>query len=299
VNVSSIVCATDLSEGSNKALFLSAYIAGVFKAKLYVANVIDLPAVTPYGETMVDPLELQARVTLSAKAQISEVLAAFPPDLWELKVSIGYPTKELRAIVKETGAGLLVAATHIKSGIERLLLGSVTQKLMGTLEIPFLVVPGSLPLERKAIHKTESLLIPTDFSDHSKEAVAQGLSLARTFGADFILVTVMEPAQLDQFLIKDPQKSEFLAQKHSDSLKERLWELIPPDLKDKAKVEVLAGRPHEEITKCAILNHVDLIVMGAHGRGFIENFIVGSTTDRLVRLGQFPVLAIRGSRSAS
>ncbi|MDR1167117.1 MAG: universal stress protein [Deltaproteobacteria bacterium] len=299
MNVSSIVCATDLSEGSNKALFLSAYIAGVFKAKLYVANVIDLPAVTPYGETMVDPLELQARVTLSAKAQISEVLAAFPPDLWELKVSIGYPTKELRAIVKETGAGLLVAATHIKSGIERLLLGSVTQKLMGTLEIPFLVVPGSLPLERKAIHKTESLLIPTDFSDHSKEAVAQGLSLARTFGADFILVTVMEPAQLDQFLIKDPQKSEFLAQKHSDSLKERLWELIPPDLKDKAKVEVLAGRPHEEITKCAILNHVDLIVMGAHGRGFIENFIVGSTTDRLVRLGQFPVLAIRGSRSAS
>jgi nucleotide-binding universal stress UspA family protein len=55
----------------------------------------------------------------------------------------------------------------------------------------------------------------------------------------------------------------------------------------------LAGQPHEELNKKAILSHVDLIVMGVHGRGFIENFMVGSTTDRVVRLGQFPVLAVR------
>ena len=78
-----------------------------------------------------------------------------------------------------------------------------------------------------------------------------------------------------------------------DHLKEKLQSKVPPDLKDRVAVEVLAGHPHEELNKFAILTRLDLIVMGVHGRGFIENLMVGSTTDRLIRLGQFPVLAVR------
>ncbi|MDR2352284.1 MAG: universal stress protein [Deltaproteobacteria bacterium] len=292
-DLTTVVCATDLSEGSNKALYLAAFIAERFQAKLVVANIIDLPAVTPYGETMVDPQELQARVTQSATSQISEILTGYPEGFWELRVSIGYPTKELKQIVHDTGAGLLVAATHIRSGFERLLLGSVTRKLIGTINVPFLVVPGALPFERRAIHRTESILISTDFSSYSEGAVKIGLQFARTFGVSFTLVTVMESSQLDQILNMDPQKENDLAQKFTDELKSRLYSLIPDDLRDKAKVQVLAGHPHEELNKFAILNDMDLIVVGIHGRGFIENFIVGSTTDRLVRVGQFPVLAVR------
>jgi nucleotide-binding universal stress UspA family protein len=288
-----IVCATDLSEGSNKALHLAAFIAAKTSARLVVAHVIDLPAVTPYGETMVDPQELQARVSQSAKVQIGDILTEVPSDSWELKVSIGYPAKEICEIIRQTDARLLIAATHIRSGIERLLLGSVTRKLMFTLPVPFLVVSGSLPLERASLHRTETILVSTDFSEESREAVRWGLNFARAFGAKAVLATVIESTQLDQILTMDPQKEKAAAQKYTDELTRSLEAMVPADLSDRVEIRVLAGRPHEELNKFAILNHIDLICVGVRGRGIIENLMVGSTTDRLVRMGQFPVLAVR------
>ncbi|MDR3155183.1 MAG: universal stress protein [Deltaproteobacteria bacterium] len=289
----SIVCATDLSEGSNKALHLAAFIARKCRARLVAAHVIDLPAVTPYGETMVDPQELQARVSQSAKAQIGDILTEIPPDSWELKVSIGYPAKEICEIIRQTDSRLLVAATHIRSGIERLLLGSVTRKLMFTLPVPFLVVSGSLPLERVSLHRIETILISTDFSSESREAVRWGLNFTRVFGARATLATVIESTQLDQILTMDPQKEKAAAQKYTDELMRMLEEMVPRDLEGRVELKVLAGRPHEELNKFAILNHMDLICLGVRGRSIIENLMVGSTTDRLVRLGQFPILAVR------
>ncbi|MDR2460136.1 MAG: universal stress protein [Deltaproteobacteria bacterium] len=291
--IPAIVCATDLSEGSNKSLHLASFIAKHYGSKLIVAHVIDLPAVTPYGETMVDPQELQLRVAQSAKEQITDILSDVPPANWELKVSIGYPAKEIQDIIHQTGAGLLVAATHVRGGIERLLLGSVTRKLMFTLKVPFLVVAGSLPLERTSLHKTESLLISTDFSPESLEAVKWGMDFTRVFKARATLVNVIESTQLNLILTTDPQKEKAVAQKCIDELTQKLLALVPEDLKELVTVKVLAGHPHEELNKFAILNHIDLIVVGVHGRGFIENLMVGSTTDRLVRLGQFPILAVR------
>jgi nucleotide-binding universal stress UspA family protein len=161
-------------------------------------------------------------------------------------------------------------------------------------------VPGNLPVERTAIHKTESILISTDFSSEADMAIEWGLDFARTFNAKrVILATVLESNQLDQILTSDPQKEEGLANKMVEQLTERLLEKIPTDMKDLVDVTVLAGRPHEELNKYAILNRFDLIVMGVHGRGFIENMIVGSTTDRIIRLGQFPVLAVRGGACSS
>ncbi|MDR1546508.1 MAG: universal stress protein [Deltaproteobacteria bacterium] len=287
-----VVCATDLSEGSNKAIPLAAYIAQKYHSKLVVAHIIDLPAVTPYGETMVDPQELRARVEQSAKAMVSDILAHLEDLDWELQISIGYPAKEIQQIVQDVGAGLLVAATHIRSGIERLLLGSVSRKLMFTLTVPFLMVPGSQPTERSALHAVESLMIACDFSEDSEAAIEWGLDFARAFEVPLTLATVIEQGQLDQILTIDPQKEHAVANRLVDDLTRKLQSKIPEDLQSEAKVVILAGHPHEELNKHAILNHIDLIVMGVHGRGFIENIMVGSTTDRLVRLGQFPVLAV-------
>ncbi|MDR1657505.1 MAG: universal stress protein [Deltaproteobacteria bacterium] len=291
-SISAVVCATDLSEGSNKAIPLAAYIAKGFGAKLIIAHIIDLPAVTPYGETMVDPQELRTRVEQSTKAQVSDILSSANVD-WELHISIGYPAKEIQQIVTESSAGLLVAATHSRSGFERLLLGSVSRKLMFSLSVPFLIVPGALPAERSALHQVESLMIACDFSDDSDIAIQWGFAFAKAFSAKLTLATVIEHGQLDQILTVDPQKDRAVAHRLVDELAGKLRDKLPEELKTTTSTVVLAGHPHEEINKFAILNHIDLIVMGVHGRGFIENLMVGSTTDRLVRLGQFPVLAVR------
>lgn len=293
--LSSVVCATDLSESSNKAIPLAAALASRHGAKLVVANIIDLPAVTPYGETMADPQELHSRVEKAAKKQIGAILEGCDPVKWELNVAIGYPARELIQLVGDAGANLVVAATHMRSGLERLLLGSVTRKLMNTLTVPFIIVPGDIPAEQLS-RGLESILIACDFSPDSANAVRWAIDFAQTFGARLTLATVMEEAQLNQIMEMDPKKEHGLADKMQADLRQKMLELVP----DSVHVDtvVLAGQPHEELNKYAILNHVDLIVMGVHGRGFIENLLVGSTTDRLVRLGQFPVLAVRANAAS-
>jgi nucleotide-binding universal stress UspA family protein len=292
--VTAVVCATDLTESSNKAIPLAAQIAKGFGAKLVVAHVIDLPAVTPYGEAMVDPQELRVRVEQSTRAQVEDILSHVAPVDWDLHISIGYPAKEIQQIVKDSSAGLLVACTHSRSGLERLLLGSVSRKLMFTLTVPFLIIPGALPTERMLLQRLESVMIACDFSEDAELAVEWGFAFARAFDARLTLATVIEQGQLEQILTVDPQRDRAIANRLVEELTNRLSAQIPEDLKERSKAVVLAGQPHDELNKHAILNHVDLIVMGVHGRGFIENLMVGSTTDRLVRLGQFPVLAVRG-----
>ena len=296
--MSSIICATDLSEDSNKALPLAAYLAHKHQAKLIVVHVIDLPAVTPYGETMVDPQELRERVEQSAKVQVAEIMNTCGDQVeWELNISIGYPAKEIKNVVAESDAGLVVAATHIRNDLERLLLGSVTRKLMHTLDVPFLIVPGALTADRSCLKKVESILIACDFSPDSANAIRWGIDFAQSFDAKLTLAYVIEPSQLNQLLSIDPHKKHDLPSKLQQEQHQKLLEAIPSEDREQCQPEtvVLAGKPHEEINKYAILNHVDMIVMGVHGRGFIENLLVGSTTDRLVRMGQFPVMAVRSS----
>ncbi|MDR1487060.1 MAG: universal stress protein [Deltaproteobacteria bacterium] len=291
--IKAVVCATDLSEDSNKAIPLAAHIALGLDAKLVVAHIIDLPAVAPYGETMIDPQGLRSRVEQSTKPQVADILSHIDGVDWELSISIGYPAKEIQQIVQEHSAGLLVAATRARSGFQRFLLGSVTRKLMFTLNIPLMIVPGGLSTHRSVLQKIDSILIASDFSTDSEIAAQLGFQFARAFSAQLTLATVIEQGQLDQILTMDPQKERAVADKLVIDLTDKLNGMVPQDLKSVTKVVVLAGQPHDELNKYSILNHIDLIVMGIHGRGFIENIMVGSTTDRLVRLGQFPVLAVR------
>jgi len=292
--LSAVVCATDLSEGSNKALPIAAQMAWRHGAKLIVAHIIDLPAVTPYGETMVDPQELRSRVEQSAKAQVTDILAHAEEVEWELNIAIGYPAKEILQIVEDSKADMVVAATHTRSGIERLLLGSVSRKLMHTLTVPLLIVPGDITPEQLS-RPLEDVLIACDFSPDSANAVRWGIDFAQAFGAKLTMATVIEPSQLSQLLKLDPQKEHSMADKLQEDLHKKLLETVPENYRGAITPQtvVLAGQPHEELNKYAILNHMDLIVMGVHGRGLIENLLVGSTTDRLVRLGQFPVMAVR------
>ena len=55
----------------------------------------------------------------------------------------------------------------------------------------------------------------------------------------------------------------------------------------------MAGQPHEELTKYAVVHDVDLIVLGVRGHSLVETLFVGSTTGRVVREAHCPVLSLR------
>jgi nucleotide-binding universal stress UspA family protein len=203
----SILCAIDFSDYSNRTIPYGVAIAREFGATLYLSHVIDLTALTIYGEFQIDPVGQQTRIRQEASEQLGKMLGPYHIH-WEPLITVGQPAAEIARLVDEKGIDLVIAATRGRSGLKRLILGSVTQRLMRTLGCPLLAVqdpdqglidPGMTGIRLKKI------LIGCDFSEDSVLALDYGLSLAQEFEAEVHLIHVMEPPVYHDLLTPSEQ----------------------------------------------------------------------------------------------
>ena len=144
--------------------------------------------------------------------------------------------------------------------------------------------------------KIKRILVPTDFSAPSQEAVEYAVVLARRFDAAIHLIHVLHDPLAAQaaweFYIPDsPQQREH---RHNEA-KDRLWETASDYVKAGVRIttEVRLGSPTEEIFGAAIAYGTDLIVMGTHGRTGLPHLLLGSIAERVIRTAPCPVLAVR------
>jgi len=140
-----------------------------------------------------------------------------------------------------------------------------------------------------------SILVPIDFSVHSKNALKYAVPLAEKFGASLHLVYVVEPtiypADLGFGQVVLPGVEEELREKGEGELDALMRREIGRRLK--ATTAVRTGNPHQEILREADEKGVDLIVVATHGHSGVEHMLFGSTADRIVRRSKVPVLTIR------
>jgi nucleotide-binding universal stress UspA family protein len=151
-----------------------------------------------------------------------------------------------------------------------------------------------LPLRR--------ILCPTDFSDHSLRAVRAGVELARHFGSRLDLLYAVPPVPASQALYSSDDNSlvpsfdvkgysEHLKRSHEAGLDGIIEREIPGSLE--AGRAVLFGRAAEQIAEFVRDNDIDLIVIATHGRTGLPHVLLGSVTEKLVRLAACPVLTVR------
>jgi nucleotide-binding universal stress UspA family protein len=191
-------------------------------------------------------------------------------------------------------ADLIVMGTHGRSGFERLVLGSITEKVVRKASCPVMVVP------RDARHAVaagdvafDRIVCAVDFSDSSITALSYALSLAEESDAHLTVLHVMElPIELDDAVI--PGREALTASVRNDALK-RLSALVPDSARiySQMQTSVVAGIPHQEILRFAHEQRSDLIAMGSEGRGAIDQMLFGSNTHHVVRTAPCPVLAVR------
>jgi universal stress protein A len=147
----------------------------------------------------------------------------------------------------------------------------------------------------KAVPAIRSILVPIDFSVHSKKALKYAVPLAEKFGATLHLVYVVEPtvypADLGFGQVVLPGVEEELREKGEGELEALMGREIGKRLK--ATTAVRTGNPHQEILREADEKGVDLIVVATHGHSGVEHMLFGSTADRIVRRSKVPVLIIR------
>jgi nucleotide-binding universal stress UspA family protein len=181
---------------------------------------------------------------------------------------------------------LIVMGTHGVRGIDRAILGSVTDKVLRRARCSVLAVrkpshtivnPGNGP-DGVHLHR---IVYCTDFSDCSERAFDHAVSLAEEYRAELTLLHVVEGIS-DRADIQDE-----IAQ-----VMESLEKRVPPGTNCATKPIVRIGKPFQQIIELALESRTDLIVMGVRGRNALNLAVFGSTTERVVQLGPCPVLAV-------
>jgi len=288
IQLKNILCTTDFSDDSNYAVPYAIRLAKEFRAKLYVCHVIDIRPTAAYGEAVIQWVDQQKAVTEYAQDQLNQLVGDQPLDVEQL-ISVGHPVDDITRLAVEKEIDLAIAATHGRSGFKRVVLGSVTERLMQTLPCPLMSVRSpektiTAPSEQEI--RIRKILVGCDFS---------ALSLAQEFEAELHLAHVIEPPIYKNLFKQDIKPSEELRESMREPLDTMLNKMIPEEARHwcRHKTTLLAGQPHEQLTKYASINEMDLIVLGIRGHSLVESLLVGSTTDRVIRQAQCPVLSVR------
>ncbi|HDZ90863.1 MAG TPA: universal stress protein [Deltaproteobacteria bacterium] len=303
VELKNIICTTDFSDISNQAVYFGSALAKELGARLYLCHVIDLSAVAMYGEGFSDPLAQERRIRGYADEHLMELMEGRSVD-WEPLVSLGHTADEIARAAKDKGADLVISATHGRSGLKRLVLGSVTERVMRTLPCPLLVVRGlskDYGTDAAGGFGFHRILVGCDFSPGSALAFEYGLGLGQEFQSEVHLAHVIEPEVYRDLLTQPQEEKEEAGEDLRKRLREKLTQMVPEDAYNwcTPKTALLAGQAHEELTKYAVVHETDLMVLGFRGASLVETLFVGSTTDRVVRQASCPVLCVRPASDLS
>jgi nucleotide-binding universal stress UspA family protein len=303
VRIQRILCPTDFSEFAARALRHAAALARHFDARLHVLHVTPLPVA--YGgeaafltsPSLLDNPEQRQRLEADLRAFVVSAIGAELQT--ELALGEGLPWRQIKSFAEDLSADLLVMGTHGRGGFERLMLGSVTEKLLLSVACPVLTVCREEGVRLEATALPSRILCATDLGPTSEHTIAFALSLAAESQAKLTFLHVVES-------VPRPTAGGYPPLLEIGPLSRDLKALAAGELakavSDEARAwcelseRVETGRAWESILQVAAEERVELIVMGSHARA-IGSALFGSTAQHVVRAAACPVLTVRAARA--
>jgi len=295
IEIKKILCPTDFSDFSRRALGHALALAKWYEAEVSVLHVIPKllmpPDVYPY---LSEPLLPDPRARESALEELGRFVhhareLGIPT---EVRLEEGDAVEEILKWSEQLPAHLVVMGTHGRRGFERLVLGSVAEKVLRKATCPVMTVAKEPEGTAAALFK--KILCPIDFSASSTRALEYALSLAKEGDAHLTLLHVVEAA-----LEEAGDTAAFALSEYRHFLKrnalERLQSAVPKEAREWCEPEfiVASGRSYRHILDVAEKQDTDLIVMGVQGRNAVDLALFGSTAHHVVREAKCPVLTIR------
>ena len=294
LNIKLILCPIDFSEFSVSAYQHALSVAEHYQAKLVAQHIVEMwrhPS-ADFAASAGLYEEYSQALRESGNKQLQEFVENHTHDdiQPELVVQIGVAADSIVSFTQLQKADVIVMGTHGRRGFDRLMLGSVTDRVMRTASCPVLAASkpahGSVAAgkERGHVHHLSRILFCADFSENSGRALKYAISATAEYDAELTLLHVLEG-------VPSPAKTE----EAMAVAAERLDKLIPPEGRKtlKIKTAVRIGKPYEQIVQFAGDAQIDMVTMGVRGRGALDVAVFGSTTYRVMQLGSCPVLAVR------
>jgi universal stress protein A len=141
------------------------------------------------------------------------------------------------------------------------------------------------------------ILVPVDFSECSRAALESAAVLGERFGASIDVLHVWETPHYvgPEFLIREPGEAGHPLQQAAFTQAETEMDEFLSGFRqrERFRVRLESGKPHETIIKLAADERYDAIVMGTHGRSGLSHLVIGSVAEKVVRTAPCPVMTIR------
>ena len=283
ISLKNILYATDFSETAEAAL---PYVSAI--ATKYASKVFAVYVKPPDSYSMVPP-EGWLAYSQSSEGQITKEAASLDERLGgiphEILIGEGDTWTLVSKVVREHDIDLLVMGTHGRTGIEKLMLGSVAEMIFRQATCPVLTV-GPQASEHSNLHVgLRKLLYATDFSPEALAAAPFTISFAQTHQAHLTLLNVMKASETADT---------------SESVQRMLLRaLVPEDVHFASPPNFLIrhGEVADKILEVAKEIRADLIVLGvrgAQGRIGIATHLARPTAHKVLIQAPCPVLTVRG-----
>jgi nucleotide-binding universal stress UspA family protein len=299
MQVKRILVPTDFSESSQCALRHATELARKFGAELVLTHIR-----TPYADDPNRPeyhFFDEGRYSAFVTEELSRTSEGISSD-HVVRTLVGRdvsPANGILRVAEENQADLIVMGTHGRTGLGHFFLGSVAEKVVRHARLPVMTVSSKREGYRDN-HRYQRILASYDFSAHSREAVCRARDLAALYGARLSVLYVIEqeihPGYYDVWKVSVKSEMPGIAQEARKSLLSVLGEHGLDDVEVFVEVGRGDGRVHRDITRFAADHETDLIVMGTYGLSGIEHMLLGSTTERVIRIAPCPVLTSHLSR---
>lgn len=274
-----------LAEG---ALHPAVQLAGKGDGEVFLIRVpVPLPLVIPdrgfVGPEMRWPDEAMEKGHEEAAEYLRAIREKYADEGVPVRAELigGDPASVIVGVAEQQNIDLIAMCTHGRSGVNRWILGSVTEKVLRSAPCPVLVVRTPGPFER--------VLVPLDGSRLSERALAPALAVAARMGSAVTLLHSTETLgieeaaywQLEAFAGRDIKRA------YIDKTRAYLERVAEHHARPGLTINVVQRNdpPADAIVDFATTQEIDLIAMATHGRTGLRHWVYGSVTEKVLRSG--------------
>lgn len=297
MRIKKILFPTDYSPCAEHALDHAVHMAHAFNAELHILHVKAEARYYPHSFTLdmrTLPEDVEEQLHLPVSESVSDHIR-IPKSEHIPIVDIEMENEDVPAAIiayaEESKIDVIVMGTHGWKGWDRLILGSVAEKVVQLAPCAVFTVRDRV--NKRPLEERHRILVPIDFSEYADVTLRYARELACAYHATVDVLHVIEEAALPVVYGIEPVS--VAVPEIQDRAFAALARRAEVAFGDRVPFEVHTslGYPSHEITEFAREHDNDLIVMATHGLTGLKHFFLGSVAEKVVRTAPCPVFSVK------
>ena len=284
-----ILCAVDLSPATRAVVAWAHLFARQLNARLHLFHAVHTPSDSLHPTTEFERGGALQKRRESSRQQIEQIMAGAEIP-WQAEIAFGEPAEMIQQFCHNQNIDLVIAGTKGVRGLKRLLYGTVVERMARMVNCPLLALQ---PTVDESI-KLEHIGICCDMTKGSHRLIDYGLRLAQAFEAEVYLLHAMETPLAPGLVEPTDAPYGQVQQTLQVRLQGELLAMVPEKKREAIGVSahLVPGQAQESIPELAGTLNIDMVLVGVRRHSPIGKWVLGSTTEALLRDARCQVLTV-------